>query len=361
MNYKQEERILLICLAVVCAGLLLLFSSPLVFGQEFEGGETWTVQPGKLLERRVQQEIPEGYDEIFDQTWMIPDSKVDWRQYDQGSIVVLTPPRNYEGKEFKVYWSCLFINWEAKSRKKLYRAFTVQVDAPAPVVPPPVLPPDDPPPDPDQVPENPTLDLSQITSDIPRWSEVINRPERAKEASSIAQVFRSFARVAPQYRTAPKLYDVCRAAVNTRLGTELLNGWRPVFLHVRYAMYEAGNQGLPQNRLGELCTAVADGFDGVVPLVVDGPRKVGVVYESLEQSAPLQALVARRQLDGIQFRIIDDDVIDRQGQIPDDLRLIVDAARQHGLPAIVLQVGDQVVRVEALPQKADDIISFAKR
>jgi hypothetical protein len=89
-----------------------------------------------------------------------------------------------------------------------------------------------------------------------------------------------------------------------------------------------------------------------------GPMLVVVVYESSEMPLPTQTYDARPKIEeaGHEFRVVDDDVEDGDGQMPDELKLAIPAAREHGLPALVVQSGDEILKVLDLPETAEEII-----
>lgn len=81
-----------------------------------------------------------------------------------------------------------------------------------------------------------------------------------------------------------------------------------------------------------------------------GPRLVCVVYESLDQQAPVQALIARPHIEalGHEFRIIDDDVTTGLDTVPQEVAEHISAATAHGLPALTVGVNNGI-RVGPLP------------
>ena len=73
-------------------------------------------------------------------------------------------------------------------------------------------------------------------------------------------------------------------------------------------------------------------------LAVQSPTLVAVVYESNDTTLPPYVIGAVREIteQGIEARIIDDDVISGSGDIPPSILAVIEAARQHGLPALVV-------------------------
>ena len=98
----------------------------------------------------------------------------------------------------------------------------------------------------------------------------------------------------------------------------------------------------------------------VGPEKPDGPRLVAVVYESAEQPVPLQSHAARAPIEeaGHEYRVVDDDVVDGDGNTPAELELIILSAREYGLPALAIQVGN-AVRVVDLPATTEEIVRIA--
>jgi hypothetical protein len=79
-----------------------------------------------------------------------------------------------------------------------------------------------------------------------------------------------------------------------------------------------------------------------VPVVVEPvkpkPDAVVYVYEKDDTAPSIEIMVLLDKLNraGIQATDVDDDVVDGDGQTPDQYKAAIDAARLAGLPAIVL-------------------------
>lgn len=80
--------------------------------------------------------------------------------------------------------------------------------------------------------------------------------------------------------------------------------------------------------------------DWTPALVVEKPKPDAVVYvyEKDDTSPPPELMVTLDKLNRVGFlaTAIDDDVTDGDGQVPDQYKAAIDAARLAGLPAIVL-------------------------
>jgi hypothetical protein len=74
----------------------------------------------------------------------------------------------------------------------------------------------------------------------------------------------------------------------------------------------------------------------VVPEVVQ-PDQVVYVYEKDDHAPPNEVMVMLDRLNraGIQATDVDDDVVDGDGEVPDQYKAAIDAARLAGLPAFV--------------------------
>ena len=86
-----------------------------------------------------------------------------------------------------------------------------------------------------------------------------------------------------------------------------------------------------------------------------------VVYESAE--APLRPYVwgalNRLEDSGLQVRAIDDDVTTGTDEQPRQVKAAIVAARENGLPALVLMSGEAVKSTLDLPKSSDAIVEAA--
>ena len=58
----------------------------------------------------------------------------------------------------------------------------------------------------------------------------------------------------------------------------------------------------------------------------------------------------------------DDDVKDQTGSVPTDLVPSIEAARKHGLPAVVfLDAGGKVIAIESLPEDTAAMIEILEK
>ena len=90
------------------------------------------------------------------------------------------------------------------------------------------------------------------------------------------------------------------------------------------------------------------------------PNQVTFVFEKDETSVPRPVAAALRSLNddssGIVAAEFEQDTVDGDGQVPDQYKIALAAAREAGLPALVVQSGDVVVRVVRNPQTAEQVL-----
>lgn len=87
-----------------------------------------------------------------------------------------------------------------------------------------------------------------------------------------------------------------------------------------------------------------------------GPYQVSIVYESEAQPLPLQTHDLRDRLPGHTVLVVDDDVVNSEGDTPFYLRETIRAAREAGLPAVVIvDALDKIVHVGPLPATTEEI------
>lgn len=86
-----------------------------------------------------------------------------------------------------------------------------------------------------------------------------------------------------------------------------------------------------------------------------------VVYESEKGPLPNYVFGAFRQLEeDYDVRAIDDDVTTGLGDQPDHVQEAITAARENGLPALVLTGGGKVIRAMDLPGSMEKILEIVK-
>lgn len=105
-------------------------------------------EPHELIEIRVDATAPEGYD-VATQEWLILSAEVDWRQYDNGSVLVATAPPG----EYQARWRGQYIDWENRQFRSEWRVYTIKIRGPPTPTPPPTP---QPPPQPAPPSPNPT-------------------------------------------------------------------------------------------------------------------------------------------------------------------------------------------------------------
>lgn len=85
------------------------------------------------------------------------------------------------------------------------------------------------------------------------------------------------------------------------------------------------------------------------------PTAATYIYEKDETAvpAPIQAALNKINLEKkIVATLIDDDIVDGTGQIPEQYKAAIPAARAAGLPALVVMAGKEVLRVVKDPTEA---------
>jgi len=99
------------------------------------------------------------------------------------------------------------------------------------------------------------------------------------------------------------------------------------------------------------------GGSTLVPSAID---QVTYVYEKDQGSVPRPVSFALQQINagdtGIQASSFEQDQRDGDGQIPDQYKVALRVGREAGLPCLVVQAGEQVVRIVNDPQTEDDVM-----
>lgn len=107
--------------------------------------------------------------------------------------------------------------------------------------------------------------------------------------------------------------------------------------------------------------AVAFGDEVSFPVIGSPVTGIVYVYESETSSVPVHVASAFGKLgDERETRIIDDDVITGEGGVPEHLKAAIAAARNHGLPSIVLLSNDDVSSVHDVPKSREEIEALVK-
>lgn len=94
------------------------------------------------------------------------------------------------------------------------------------------------------------------------------------------------------------------------------------------------------------------------PFVTSRPDLAAIVYES--SGAPLPDFVGSARIEieraGVQFRVVDKDVKDGDGNIPKEIEPSIAAAVSHGLPALTVQSTGRVLKVIDLPKSKEELV-----
>lgn len=88
------------------------------------------------------------------------------------------------------------------------------------------------------------------------------------------------------------------------------------------------------------------------------PTLAAIVYESEQTAIPDYVHSARGKIEqqGVQFRIVDEDVVDGEGKVPLEIAPSIEAAKLHGLPALTVQHGASVTKCIDLPKSSEAIV-----
>ncbi len=91
--------------------------------------------------------------------------------------------------------------------------------------------------------------------------------------------------------------------------------------------------------------------------------KVTYVWEKDNTAIPRPVAAALNQLNvlGILATDIEADVTDGDGQVPDQYKVAIEAAKKEGLPCLVVQAGDELVRVVKDPKTLEAVMEAAKQ
>lgn len=103
----------------------------------------------------------------------------------------------------------------------------------------------------------------------------------------------------------------------------------------------------------------------VVPPVVpptEDLTKVTYIYEKDDNSVPRPVAGALHKLNatGVVATEFEEDSTDGLGEVPDQYKIALKAAREEGLPAAVFQAGDVILKVVHDPQTEADILEALK-
>lgn len=90
---------------------------------------------------------------------------------------------------------------------------------------------------------------------------------------------------------------------------------------------------------------------------------VTYVYEKDDNPVPNGVQAALNTLNrekNIVASIYDDDTLDGKGEIPEQFKLPMSAAKESGLPSLVVVGGEKVIRVVKDPKTADAVLEAAQ-
>lgn len=93
--------------------------------------------------------------------------------------------------------------------------------------------------------------------------------------------------------------------------------------------------------------------------------RVTYVFEKDQNNPPRQVSFALTRLNADSSRSVvatefEEDTVDGTGQVPDQYKIALDAARTAGLPALVVQAGNTVLRVVKNPTTEQQVLEAAK-
>jgi len=106
-------------------------------------------------------------------------------------------------------------------------------------------------------------------------------------------------------------------------------------------------------------------YSGVVPIpgVTSGNvDRVTYVYEKDDTAVPRPVSFALTQLNeqGIVATELEHETVDGTGEVPEQDKIALAAAKEAGLPALVVQAGEVVVRVVKNPKTEADVMEAVK-
>lgn len=136
----------------------------------------------------------------------------------------------------------------------------------------------------------------------------------------------------------------------------------------RYRFAAVGTLGDEQAR-ADFAVVIGDALPVPPPTPpgpVPNPAKVTAatfVYEKDQHVVPPPVLAALNKLNrerGIVATVFDKDVTDGGGEVPDQYRIALDAAKKVGLPALVVMTGSIVLRVVKDPKTEQTVLEAAK-
>jgi len=102
--------------------------------------------------------------------------------------------------------------------------------------------------------------------------------------------------------------------------------------------------------LWALFHALGDKIPTIVP-PTNNVTAVVYVFEKDDTAVPVAVSFALDKInrDGIEATIFEDDIVDGTGETPEQYKIALAAAREAGMPVLVVLAGDKVVRVVKAP------------
>lgn len=106
---------------------------------------------------------------------------------------------------------------------------------------------------------------------------------------------------------------------------------------------------------------IGDGAGVSLPFV--SPKPTAVTYVHDEKAAlPSGVLAALDELNtkGLVATAVSDDTTDGEGQVPDQYKATIPAAKAVGIPALVVQAGERVLKTVKSPTTKEQVLEAAK-
>lgn len=113
-----------------------------------------------------------------------------------------------------------------------------------------------------------------------------------------------------------------------------------------------------------LCWLVFGDDIGGCNLPIIAPAKVDRVTYVRDEKAPVpagvSAALAELNMQGILATEFPDDATDGDDDVPDQYKIALPAARTSGIPSLVVQAGDKVLRTLKEPKTKEQVLEAAK-
>lgn len=137
--------------------------------------------------------------------------------------------------------------------------------------------------------------------------------------------------------------------------------WRVVVLLCVLSALGPGRASLPSLPAWEWPTITIHDF--TPSPVVEKATAATYVYEKDQHAIPSHVLVALNRINrerGIVATLVEADLKDGSGDVPDQYKVPIAAAKQAGLPAVVVTAGDKVLSVLKDPKDEQAVLDAAK-